>query len=509
MLCQRALAREDPFVIWGSGCLPPDELVFAGGHFAEIASIDEGDIVADHTGNLQRVTRKFSRHYVGDIRVIKGMGLRPLRLTPDHLVKVMRLRTQCHVGRAHYCKPNCFCLNYDIYHRHRHLPSDPRFETIWKAARDLSPTSTTGEYLIFPKLKIQNRAAIINLAQYARPESRFRQELYDDIIVDKEFAFLLGWYTAEGWTQWRKCNRGTRLKGEVVMSFGPDERPIAMKILRTAHSRGFSPYLRERVRKLGNNFCRTVYVVGFAATGLARWLDEHVGHGARRKGIPSIVFHASRDVIESYLEGLLQGDGNRTRHGRRLTSSSIRLLYDTQFLLSALDKFGCVAPPKVPYSCGIVEYSNEIFNKFWQDSENIYVPITSCEREPYRGYVYDIETEDHTFLAPMIVHNSQERGFTYVTDIVEGQILATEKITDGTAVNLGWDKRYKIKDVASMIVDAVGYRPRIVFDKSKPEGPFSRALDVSLAKKLLGWTPKIDLRKGLELTLRWMKEQSL
>jgi len=156
-----------------------------------------------------------------------------------------------------------------------------------------------------------------------------------------------------------------------------------------------------------------------------------------------------------------------------------------------------------------VEYSNEIFNKFWQDSENIYVPITSCEREPYRGYVYDIETEDHTFLAPMIVHNSQERGFTYVTDIVEGQILATEKITDGTAVNLGWDKRYKIKDVASMIVDAVGYRPRIVFDKSKPEGPFSRALDVSLAKKLLGWTPKIDLRKGLELTLRWMKEQSL
>jgi len=103
----------------------------------------------------------------------------------------------------------------------------------------------------------------------------------------------------------------------------------------------------------------------------------------------------------------------------------------------------------------------------------------------------------------------QERGFTYVTDIVEGQILAAEKITDGTAINLGWDKRYKIKDVVAMILEIVGYKPRVFYDKSKPEGPFSRALDISLANRLLGWTPKIDLRNGLELTIMWMKEQNL
>lgn len=37
------------------------------------------------------------------------------------------------------------------------------------------------------------------------------------------------------------------------------------------------------------------------------------------------------------------------------------------------------------------------------------------------------------------------------------------------------------------------YKPRLEFDGSKPEGPFSRALDISLAKKLLGWEPKVDL----------------
>jgi nucleoside-diphosphate-sugar epimerase len=60
-----------------------------------------------------------------------------------------------------------------------------------------------------------------------------------------------------------------------------------------------------------------------------------------------------------------------------------------------------------------------------------------------------------------------------------------------------------------MILDIVGYNPTIFYDKSKPEGPFSRALDISLTKKLLGWTPKIDLREGLDLTIEWMKNQAL
>jgi nucleoside-diphosphate-sugar epimerase len=112
---------------------------------------------------------------------------------------------------------------------------------------------------------------------------------------------------------------------------------------------------------------------------------------------------------------------------------------------------------------------------------------------------------------PFVVWGSgeQERGFTYVTDINEGQILAAEKITNGTAVNLGWSKRYKIKDVVAAILDIVGYKPRITYDKSKPEGPFSRALDISLANRLLDWSPKIDLSEGLKLTIDWMKRQNL
>mgnify|MGYP000036803688 FL=1 len=110
---------------------------------------------------------------------------------------------------------------------------------------------------------------------------------------------------------------------------------------------------------------------------------------------------------------------------------------------------------------------------------------------------------------PYVVWGSgeQERGFTYVDDIVEGTILAAEKITDATPVNLGWDKRYKIRDVAKMILEITGHEPKeIVFDRSKPEGPFSRALDITRAKQLLGWEPKVDLYDGLLKTVEWHKE---
>jgi UDP-glucose 4-epimerase len=100
---------------------------------------------------------------------------------------------------------------------------------------------------------------------------------------------------------------------------------------------------------------------------------------------------------------------------------------------------------------------------------------------------------------------NQERGFTYVTDIAEGSILACETIADGTAVNLGWDKRYSMKEVARTILELTGLKAKMVFDTSKPEGPFSRALDISRAAKMLGWRPKVELREGLEKTINWHK----
>jgi nucleoside-diphosphate-sugar epimerase len=98
-----------------------------------------------------------------------------------------------------------------------------------------------------------------------------------------------------------------------------------------------------------------------------------------------------------------------------------------------------------------------------------------------------------------------------VEDIAAGSMLTVEHIRDATPVNLGWDKRYKIKDVAMLILELSGHHPeKIFFNSNKPEGPFSRALDISRAKNLLLWEPKVDLEEGLERTIAWhMRERKM
>jgi UDP-glucose 4-epimerase len=99
----------------------------------------------------------------------------------------------------------------------------------------------------------------------------------------------------------------------------------------------------------------------------------------------------------------------------------------------------------------------------------------------------------------------QERGFTYVDDIVRGSIRAAEVIRDGTAVNLGTEKKYKIREVVEKILAIAKYRTRVVYDPLKPTGPFSRALDISRSRSLLEWEPLVDIDEGLRRTYEWIQ----
>jgi len=98
----------------------------------------------------------------------------------------------------------------------------------------------------------------------------------------------------------------------------------------------------------------------------------------------------------------------------------------------------------------------------------------------------------------------QDRNFTYVDDIVDALILASEKIEDGTPVNAGLSEHIKIKDVCEKIYEYTGFRPKkVLFDRSKPQGVASRAADLTKAKRLLNWEPKVSFEEGLQRTINW------
>ena len=111
---------------------------------------------------------------------------------------------------------------------------------------------------------------------------------------------------------------------------------------------------------------------------------------------------------------------------------------------------------------------------------------------------------------PYIIWGSgnQDRDFTYVDDIVSGSLLACKKVIDGSAINLGTSKRYTIRETVELIFSILNWHPkRIIFDKTKPEGVKTRALNIRKAKSL-GWKPETDLIKGLEKTIRWFLKKS-
>ena len=123
--------------------------------------------------------------------------------------------------------------------------------------------------------------------------------------------------------------------------------------------------------------------------------------------------------------------------------------------------------------------------------------------------------EDHAVLAmvarafikqePFVVWGDgrQVRNWTYVDDIVNGFILAGEKIDDGTAVNLGSEERLTVLQTAEMVLKYTGHKAKIETHPEAPTGPANRVADSKLAKKLLGWEAKVKFSEGLKRTIDW------
>jgi GDP-L-fucose synthase len=72
-------------------------------------------------------------------------------------------------------------------------------------------------------------------------------------------------------------------------------------------------------------------------------------------------------------------------------------------------------------------------------------------------------------------------------------------------VNIGWGEDVTILELAELVLSAVGYTGRLVFDSSKPDGTPRKLLDVTRLTAL-GWRPRIPLKSGIGQTYAWFKE---
>lgn len=101
----------------------------------------------------------------------------------------------------------------------------------------------------------------------------------------------------------------------------------------------------------------------------------------------------------------------------------------------------------------------------------------------------------------------QSRSFCYISDMVEG-LLRLCLLRRGVSgpVNLGNPEEISILRLARMIIRVTGSKTGIRFLPASPGDPRKRRPDISLAIKLLGWRPEVELEEGLKRTCGWFEQ---
>lgn len=99
------------------------------------------------------------------------------------------------------------------------------------------------------------------------------------------------------------------------------------------------------------------------------------------------------------------------------------------------------------------------------------------------------------------------REFLYVDDAARAIVLASEKYNKSEPVNIGAGFEISIKDLTRLIVRLTGFKGRVVWDQSKPDGQPRRRLDTRLAEKEFGFKSRTKLEAGLKRTVQWYEQQ--
>ncbi len=110
---------------------------------------------------------------------------------------------------------------------------------------------------------------------------------------------------------------------------------------------------------------------------------------------------------------------------------------------------------------------------------------------------------------PLTVYGdgSQTRSFCYVDDLIEGiyRLLLSDEVEP---VNLGNPAEMRILDFAHLVNRLTGNKAGIVYEDYRiPDDPQVRQPDISKARRVLNWEPKVDLEEGLQKTIEWFRER--
>lgn len=362
------------FNLWACGnrCLLEGD--FIQGCNKPIEELEEGDMVYDQHGNEQKVKYAGFNYYFGDVYTVRTSGCLDTVCNDEH--------------RLYVCK----------VHRLTKEVVDERFVQAkdLEAYCDLSRSSQYKYCFKIPKIDKQIACDFWWLDDGTK------------LVITEDMAWVLGLYCAEG------CCISNSLKWTINVN----EPEIAERAARILEDAGY--HTSQRIRHDEGTHCVLTY-----KRSLVRKIDKEIGHGSRNKKIPeTILFNANKNLLIAFLKGYYAGDGYYSKKAFAMTASSYsrQLMLDVQIAWHRLGYFARIqtsirkSNQKTEYVIYVLDpEANKIIgvdtgrSAFRQAAimkdDCIYVPIKSISKEVRDCKIYNIETEDGTF-----VHNNQITG---------------------------------------------------------------------------------------------------
>ncbi len=392
LMCLRPMLEKNDV---GNICVKPDTLIL--GDNTLIKELEKGAYAFGQEGKLAKVKAVMNRPYAGELVQIKPMYLEPISTTPEHPIRIVR---------KEYFRYDCGQLK----------SKRERYHLEWVSAKEVR----RGDWVVMPKLVHGHTSENLDLMKFNQIGTRGYRGGLTSFPLNEEIAWLLGLYVAEGHIGGKHDNP------YINFTLHEKEGYIEKRITSVFQSIGYKtltvfPESRESME------------VRVVCAALARALPTWVGKGACNKYIPDFIMLASKEIKIAFLRGLFDGDGYIKRNKVHLHTSSKILALQVQLLVASLGGMlgiSYVKPYQREIRGGVVrskdswqlrgsskilaeifgyEHKGQEIPHVVEEEKYILVPVKRVTSEEYKGPVFNIETEDETYLVSnAVVHNCHE-----------------------------------------------------------------------------------------------------
>lgn len=421
-------------------CLPPHNIV--SGEFKEIVHSNPRDFILGFTG-LGEVTRLYKRHYSGRIVHVRGRGLIPFDITPEHPILISSQS-----------------------YRRAAKPPYSYSELYFKNAEELQAydfTSRRGDCLVLPRIEGHIQVKEVDVSCFIKRHSHgdmcgFKSKI-TAFPLNPDTCWLLGLFVAEG---------STCITGQSPLTFyinSTDENWVYEKISKTMSAIGYKVNARIDKRD-GVTLC-----VRPSSIVLARAFRSWCGGKQEEREIPEFVlYHEDAALLESFLQGYIVGDGTPFGTGQQMSTVSRKLALQLQLAFARLGNFARIQvinrhDRKLPQYYVTVA-ANKTHRVTRVGQRFILIPIRSIRSEDFSGEVWNLGTTDGTYLVSNVtVHNCHLFRETVGAEIVreDNSIMAAFKVMlrldlEDERTALRYVRRYaidRIRGVSQSEIEAI------------------------------------------------------